>query len=219
VIAHEIPNVVLVHGLWFRELWLRVLARRLEDAGFRVKGFNYASTRAPLERSARRLQHLCERDYPRGVHLVGHSLGGLLILHMLEVGGWDRPGRVLFMGTPLSGSAVARRTASWPGASLLLGEASEALAEGHASWPGDWPSDRTIGMIAGNRPLGLGRLSGHLEKPHDGTVTVAETRHPGLTAHIEMPVTHTGMIYSRPVARQVTSFLTRGRFNPVTPGA
>jgi pimeloyl-ACP methyl ester carboxylesterase len=208
----EIPQVVLVHGLWFGEYWLRPLAHRLREAGFEVKGFDYSTTRVSLERSAMRLQQLCARDFPRGVNLVGHSLGGLLILQMLEAGRWSRPGKILFMGTPLTGSSVARRAAAWPGASLLLGKAADPLERGH---PG-WPEDRVVGMIAGSRPVGLGVITGKLEKPNDGTVTVSETRHPGLTAHITLPVTHTGMIFSAAVARQAVSFLNRGRFNPVT---
>jgi pimeloyl-ACP methyl ester carboxylesterase len=214
VTTPEIPHVVMVHGLWFRELWMRVLARRLEASGFRVKGFNYHSTRVPLERSALRLQHLCERDFPHGVHLVGHSLGGLLILQMLQAGRWSKPGQILFLGTPLTGSAVARRAAAWPGATLLLGEAVGPLVTGHRGWP----AERLTGMIAGTRPVGLGVISGGLQKPHDGTVSVVETRHPRLTEHIQLPVTHTGMLYSGTVARQATAFLTRGRFSPVTPG-
>ena len=107
----QLKDVVLVHGLWFRSAFMGVLSDRLQDAGFRVKGFSYKTTRVPLEHSAMRLQHLCARDYPDGVHLVGHSLGGLLILQMLEAGRWSKPGKVLLMGTPLSGSAVARRAA------------------------------------------------------------------------------------------------------------
>lgn len=210
--VQEIPQVVLIHGLWFREQWLRVLGRRLEAAGFQVKGFSYKTTRVPLEASAARLHELCVRDFPRGVHLVGHSLGGLLILRMLLAEGWTAPGNVLMLGTPLNGSAVARRALHWPGAATLLGKATSPLTTGQ----GAWPEDRCIGMIAGNKPVGLGVLAGGLEKPHDGTVAVVETRHPRLTAHIELPVTHTGMIFSPLVARQATGFLTRGRFNPVS---
>lgn len=215
MIAHEVPHVVLVHGLWFRESWLRVLGGRLEQAGFRVKGFSYRSTKVPLERSAMRLQHLCARDYPDGVHLLGHSLGGLLILQMLQAGRWSRPGNAVFLGTPLCGSAVARQAARWPGASMLLGTAEDPLLEGVRHWP----ERRRIGMIAGSRPLGLGRLTGGLEKPNDGTVAVAETVHEGLEAHITLPVSHTGLIFSAGVSRQVLSFLSRGRFMPVTSGA
>ena len=210
--AQEIPHVVLVHGLWFREHWLHVLGKRLRDAGFTVKGFGYHSTRMPFEESAARLQALCERDFLRGTHFIGHSLGGLLILRMLQAGQWDRPGRVLFLGSPLTGSSVARRTAHWPGAPQLLGSAISPLTEGTSFWP----DDRSTGMIAGSRGVGLGLLAGPMEKPHDGTVSVAETRHPGLDAHIQLPVTHSGMLFSPVVARQAAGFLTRGRFSPVT---
>ncbi len=210
--VQEVPHVVLVHGLWFRQQWLHWLALRLKDAGFVTKGFGYATTQVPLETSAERLFELCQRDFPRGAHLVGHSLGGLLILQMLRDSGWDRPGHLLFLGTPLAGSAVARRAAQWPGADTLLGHSIGPLAEGER----DWPPGRLAGMIAGTRPLGLGVLTGGLEKPHDGTVSVAETRHPGLDAHIQLPVSHSGMLFSPAVARQAIGFLTRGRFSPVT---
>ncbi|MEM1412251.1 MAG: alpha/beta fold hydrolase [Pseudomonadota bacterium] len=210
--AQEVPYVVMVHGLWFREHWLRVLGKRLGDAGFRVMGFGYNSTRMPFEASAARLQELCDRNFLRGAHFIGHSLGGLLILRMLQLGEWDRPGKVLFMGTPLNGSAIARRTAHWPGASFMLGTAALPLQEGIHYWP----EERTTGMIAGDRPLGIGRFAGGLEKPHDGTVPVSETQNPKLDEHITLPVTHTGMIFSPAVARQAASFLSRGRFVPVS---
>jgi hypothetical protein len=54
----------------------------------------------------------------------------------------------------------------------------------------------------------LGRLPG----PHDGTVAVAETRLPGATDHVVLPVTHFSMLTSRAVADQVVAFLRRGRF-------
>lgn len=221
----DIRDIVLVHGLWFRGVWLRLLARRLEAAGFRARTFDYPSTRVPLDESAARLQAFCEHEAPEGVHLAGHSLGGLLILRMLAQGQWHRPGRLLFLGTPLAGSAVARRTAHWPGASLLLGNAAGTLADGlhpnggeaaivsPADGVQDWPEDRCAGMIAGTRPIGLGLLSGGLERPHDGTVSLAETRHPGLSAHLTLPVTHTGLVYSRPVAEQAAHFLAKGHFS------
>ncbi len=202
-------RVVLVHGLWFREVWMRVLARRLRRAGFTPLGFNYSSTRRSLADSAGRLQALCDSECAAGAHLVGHSLGGLLILQMLAEDRWRGPGRILFLGTPLTGSAVARRAVNWPGASLLLGQAADPLVRGSAVWP----RNRDTAMIAGTRPIGLGLISGGLAAPHDGTVSVTETRHPGLATRLEMPVTHTGLIYSAPVARQVAAFLGRGKFD------
>lgn len=202
-------TVVLVHGLWFRAAFMGVLARRLERCGFTARLFSYRTTRRPFADSAARLRDFCQREAPGGAHLLGHSLGGLLILAMLDGPGRTAPGRLLFLGTPLKGSAVARRVRDWPGVSALIGHAGGPLDSGL----GSWPRDRDTGMIAGTLPIGLGRLAGGLARPNDGVVTVAETDHPGLDARLELPVSHTGMLYSAAVARQAARFLREGRFD------
>ena len=91
---------------------------------------------------------------------------------------------------------------------LLFGHAHDPLDLGHSAWP----ADREIGMIAGTKPVGLGLLTGQLQKPHDGTVAVSETRHPGLTDHLERPVSHTELIFSPEVAEDTVRFLKKGQF-------
>jgi hypothetical protein len=56
-------------------------------------------------------------------------------------------------------------------------------------------------------------MLGVLEQPHDGMVTVKETRLSGITDHLELPVNHVGMLVSKQVARQTAHFLHHGRFN------
>jgi hypothetical protein len=51
-----------------------------------------------------------------------------------------------------------------------------------------------------------------LPQPNDGAVTVAETRLPGLRDHLVLSVTHTGLLVSARVAREVCAFLTHGHF-------
>jgi len=67
-------------------------------------------------------------------------------------------------------------------------------------------------MIAGTRRFGLGQLFTRLPAPHDGAVCVDETRLPGLRDHLSLPVSHSGMIVSARVTRQVCSFLEQGHF-------
>ncbi len=71
-----------------------------------------------------------------------------------------------------------------------------------------------VGVIAGNRGLGLGQLliSG-LPKPNDGVVTVEETRLRGMKDHIVMKVSHSGMLFSSRAAHEVCAFLKDGRFS------
>ena len=82
-------------------------------------------------------------------------------------------------------------------------------------WPRDpraWRCPRELGVIAGTRPLGLGRFFARFEEECDGTIGVSETKLPGHTAHTTMAVSHMGMLTSTAVAEQVGEFLVNGRF-------
>jgi hypothetical protein len=116
---------------------------------------------------------------------------------------------VVVLGSPLNGSQAARGFARVPGAGRMLGHSMRDLL---AAAPRAWRGERELGVIAGVSPLGLGRLVARLEAPHDGTVTVAETLLPGTTDRIQMPVNHSRLVFSEPVARQVVAFLRDGRF-------
>ena len=75
-------HVILLHGLWMRGFALSMLHRRLIEAGFRVHRFDYLSVAATQQRILERLQARMAELAPEAdaVHLVGHSLGGLLAL-------------------------------------------------------------------------------------------------------------------------------------------
>ena len=71
-----------------------------------------------------------------------------------------------------------------------------------------------LGVIAGCRGMGLGRvIAPRLPKPHDGVVSVAETHVPGMRDHIVLDVSHTAMLASRAVVRQICTFLQQGTFS------
>jgi hypothetical protein len=75
-----------------------------------------------------------------------------------------------------------------------------------------WSQARELGIVAGTQPIGLGQFLAHFDEDNDGTVAVSETRMPGATDHITLPVSHLGMLMSARVARQTGLFLTQGRF-------
>ena len=203
-------HVILLHGLWMRGFALSMLHRRLIEAGFRVHRFDYLSVAATQQRILDRLQArmnglAAEAD---AVHLVGHSLGGLLALRAC-LDGELPPGRIVCLGSPVKGSAAARGFAAWGrGGAVLLGHNRELLQQGFERWDGA----REVGMIAGRMPLGLGAMLGHFEGEHDGTVTVEETRLSGLTAHCVVEANHTGLLFSAEVAQRTARFLRQGRF-------
>ena len=69
-----------------------------------------------------------------------------------------------------------------------------------------------MGVIAGCKPLGAGRLIGGVPQPNDGVVVVEETALPGASDKIMLNVCHSGMLLSDQVARQACAFLRQGYF-------
>jgi pimeloyl-ACP methyl ester carboxylesterase len=188
-------------------MWL--LGRRLAGCGFRPLLFGYPSLSADPIRNAERLHRWIQAlDVPR-LHLLAHSLGGLVVLQMFHRYPEPPPGRVLLLGAPVQGSAVARRVHSLALTRPLLGRSAiDALLEGAPAWRGG----RELGVIAGTRGPGLGTLTGGLARPNDGTVAVAETHLPGASAELELTVGHSGLLLDRRVARAACRFLRQGRF-------
>ena len=201
-------DVVLVHGLWYRAWSMRVLAGRLSADGWRCHTFSYPTRKRSFAENASSLEEFCRGLHSKELHFVAHSLGGLLVLEMMQNDPALAAGRLVLMGSPLHGSAVAARSTRIPGGKFLLGLAGEALITGNAAIP----PGCEVGMVAGTRPHGLGRVTGGLQGPSDGTVSVAETVSEGLSDRIELPVTHTGMLVSFQVAQQCSHFLSYGRF-------
>jgi pimeloyl-ACP methyl ester carboxylesterase len=205
-------HVVLLHGLWMRGFALAMLHRRMMEAGFRVHRFDYLSVASKQERILGRLQERIHALADGGsVHLVGHSLGGLLALQVCESDDALPPGRIVCLGSPLKGSAAARGFAGLGRSSeALLGNNRALLERGFERWDGR----REVGMIAGRMPIGLGAVLAHIEGEHDGTVAVEETRLPGLAGHCVVETSHTGLLFSAEVARLTAGFLRDGRFHP-----
>lgn len=212
-------SVVCLHGIWMPGAELAWLASRLEkDHGFRCHLFGYPSVRATLDENGRRLAgFLAELDEP-AVHLIGHSLGGIVALRSLALAPELPVGRVVCLGSPLCGSAAARTLHRRAWARGMLGRSlPEATVDGEAAdWATAVTAHRDVGVIAGTRPAGLGRLFAHFDEPSDGTVSVSETRLPGVADHIVLPVSHTGMVFSRRVIDQAAGFLSRGEFSHAT---
>jgi pimeloyl-ACP methyl ester carboxylesterase len=204
-------HVILLHGLWMRGFALAMLHRRLIEQGFRVHRFDYMSVANSQERILARLlermQFLAEDAV--SVHLVGHSLGGLLALQVCHEEGVLPAGRIVCLGSPLMGSAAARGFARWGrGSEVLLGHNRELLEKGFGQWSGP----REVGMIAGRSPIGLGAVLANIEGEHDGTVAVEETRLPGLADHCVVDTSHTGLLFSADVAHHTGRFLRQGSF-------
>ena len=202
-------TTVLVHGLWNGAWSMAVMAKRLRSRGHHVEVFNYPTRGNSLEGHARELHDFISKISTGELHLVGHSMGGLIILNLVSRFDDLAPGRIVLMGTPVKGSSIAKRLERLPGQKFLFGKAMETLVQGFQYTP----RVRETGMIRGTRPIGLGRITGRSSEPNDGTVTVSETELEGLKDSVELAVTHSQMLVSEEVLDQVEQFLLHGKFS------
>lgn len=201
-------DVVLVHGLWNRGWSMAVMAKRLRALGRRVEVFSYRSRNDSLEGHANALHTFLSEIDSEQLHLVGHSMGGLVILNMLSRYDDLPPGRIVLMGTPVKGSGVIKRLEKLPGQKLMFGKARDCLLQGFEHTP----SAHETGMIRGTRAVGLGRIAGQRGEPNDGSVTLSETQLDGLKDSVDLNVAHSQMLISAEVVEQVEQFLLIGRF-------
>lgn len=209
-------TVVLIHGLWMNRHIMLGLGAMLARRGHRGVRWGYASMKRSLDDNAGELRRFIERieraDRNHRVDIVAHSYGGVVTLRMLEHASAPRVGRVVLLGSPIAGSRAGVETMRIAGGRHVLGHTAsvwEAFAERSVLAV---PRNVEVGSLAGTRPLGLGQLILTLPVPNDGVVCVDETKLPGLADHLEMPVSHSTMLASAAVARQVDAFLRHGRF-------
>ena len=203
--------VVFVHGIWMSGVELLMLRRRLQRCGFDCYNYRYRSLRRSPRENATHLHHYLQSVPAEVVHLVAHSLGGIVLLHLFDQYPEQRPGRIVMLGTPIRGSQVAKKMAASKWWQHLLGRSVERGLLGDAP---RWQADRELGMIAGTEGFGIGKLItlGKLPQPNDGTVDLATTCSSGIKDHLALPYSHSGMIFARPVAKAVCQFLLTGKF-------
>jgi pimeloyl-ACP methyl ester carboxylesterase len=202
--------VVVSHGLWLPGVETKILRNRLRNAGFAPHLFKFPTLRGTLAQNTQQLARFADEVHADKLHFVGYSLGGVVTLSMLIQYPLRRVGRVVCLGSPLTGSRIATRVGRTNIGRRILGR---SLAE-HIDRGGldRWDQNIEVGIIAGTTDIGLGRLVETLPGENDGTVAVEETRLPGAKAHIALQATHTQLLFDRIVAQQTIHFLRHGDF-------
>jgi pimeloyl-ACP methyl ester carboxylesterase len=205
-------HIVYVHGLWMNGAESLFLRRRLsKQLGAPVHAFHYPSVSSTMTDITARLQAFVRELAPASLHIIAHSLGGLVVYRFLERYPDQAPGRVVFLGSPVvaSHAAVSVARLRWTLTPLGRCVAEELLTERSRRWT----TGHELGVIAGTRPVGLGRLFVKFNEDSDGTVAVSETRLPGATDALSLPVSHMGLLLSARVAREAGTFFSTGRFS------
>jgi pimeloyl-ACP methyl ester carboxylesterase len=207
-----VETVVLVHGLWLGSWAMGLMGKRLRRCGFQPAFFSYPSMSSSLSENALMLAQFTAGLTASQIHFIGHSLGGLLILQMLDEFPQPGLGRVILAGSPYSACSVGRKLSRRGPGRYILGRSMlqwlERLDEAAATRNPPYE----LGVIAGCRSLGAGRLITRLPGPNDGVVTVEETRVPNARDEIVLNVGHSEMLLSAELVRQACAFLRHGHF-------
>jgi pimeloyl-ACP methyl ester carboxylesterase len=205
--------VVLLHGVFRTRRSMRVLESRLQAHGFHVVSVDYASTCLPMEQHAKNLASVISNlSQAKRIHLVGHSMGGLVIRRYLAGAADSRIKRVVMLGTPNHGSEVADWASELGLYHLLFGPVSRELCTANARAGLEecsLPVNVEAAVIAG----GFGRRTGLnplLRGDNDGLVTVESAKLPGACDFLCVPVYHGGIVRSAAVADAVARFLQTG---------
>lgn len=105
--------IILIHGIIDNHTVFALLRRSLNRRGFgRVITLNYSPLSDDIPRVARRLKSLVEKvrretGYER-VHVIGHSMGGLVARYYVQrLGGDQRVHTLVTLGAPHSGTMPA----------------------------------------------------------------------------------------------------------------
>ena len=132
--------ILLVHGLVDNRSIFTVLRRALRRRGFgRIWTMNYhvltQDVRAAAKRLAATADAICEQTGYERIHVIGHSMGGVVARYYVQrMGGDARVHTLVTLGSPHQGTHAARLLPR--GVGRQLQPASEVIAELRQPAPG-----------------------------------------------------------------------------------
>jgi pimeloyl-ACP methyl ester carboxylesterase len=192
--------VSLVHGFFANQYMLALLGHRLKRHGYLATPWGYRKMRRSiLEHADAFSRELARLDADRAVdtiHLVTHSMGGIIARAALERFRPQKLGRFVMLAPPNRGSFVANAAVGVlgglfkPVAELTTGPESLVNSLG-------MPTGIDIGVIAASRDALVSPESTRPDVPHD---------------HVTLPCLHSSLLFRRDAADLVAAFLATGEF-------
>ena len=209
-------GVLLLHGISRSPRSMRGLEAAARRAGYRTLNPGYASRARSLSRIADDLAPLVHgfavaSDGP--LHIVTHSMGGLVARKLLARHPQSALGRIVMLAPPNQGSELADLLRGNLLYRAWFGPAGQELITSGDLLESQVPESAAgkIGVIAGSRSI-YPLASLLLPQPNDGRVSVASTRVEGQADHITIPTSHPFIVTNRIAIAQTLAFMRDGRF-------
>jgi len=141
-------KVVFVHGLYMIGLELTLLRHRVARTGFETRQFSYRSLSRGLDENARELGVFLGGLPVTQLHLVAHSLGGLVICRMFEqmnldpAYGLSLPAKIAALGLKiLRVDAQLHLNRGSDPMARMMGESTRALRDKYLATGAAGPTD------------------------------------------------------------------------------
>ena len=200
--------VVLIHGLARTQASMRIMAMRLRRAGFRTAFAQYDSRRMRLREAVAAVAAQIEQmERGGGLHLVGHSLGGVVALEVKT----GRPDlgihRIVQLGSPNRGSGAARTLRDLRLAREFFGPVLEELGEDRGVE--DDPDPNVMAVAGASMPRWLSQRWG-IRGYNDGLVSVRSAWGWAAGKRLRVESIHGWLPLSAEVAGDVIQFLKTG---------
>lgn len=200
--------IVLVHGIWMKGPELLYLRYKFWRQGYKTYQFHYPSVlKSPEENAASLFKYISKIDSPV-VHFVAHSLGGIVVTHLFANYEIQQQGKVVLIGSPVKGSAIAKQLYKNWFMRLLLGK---SVINGLLGNVPDANFNREVCVIAGTKGFGVGKLLARkaLVQPNDGTVNLVETQLECATESHQLPKSHFLLLGSKQVVSIILNILQK----------
>ena len=208
--------VILVHGFNKDRSDMLTLDRYLTSKGYSCLTVNLPTRYGTIDECSSILKKvlikLTFKDGYKRIDLVGHSMGGLIIMETLTKVSIPNLGRCVFIATPMKGTKLADLAEKYfPPLIYIFKSLGDLRTSRIASHPSDNKNAPQIGVIAGSRcNLLLGKL---LKQKNDGRVEIDSTKTEIMKDYIELPYGHKEIHHKQDVAELVYKFLTIGKFD------
>lgn len=208
--------VVLVHGLWRSGFAMRSIASDLEDHGYQTVSVDYPSTQQEIPELVQGYlldsYELCAQTGAKKIHLVSHSMGGILIRQFLQNHTLPLGSKVVMLSPPNQGSELSEKFGDSWWYQWAVGPAGVSLSTKQAGIISKLSEiDEPVGIIAAYRDWSLWPNT-WLPQPNDGTVSVESMKLAEMDDFILVNSGHALMRFSEEVQSQIRQFLAVGEF-------
>lgn len=207
-------GVVLVHGITRSSKSMAAYRQPLEKAGFRVFPFDYPSTRVDLDTAAEYLNQVIESlDGIERLHIVAHSMGGVVTRTYRAKHHDERLKRLVLVGSPQKGAELAdlMRGKANLVFKTVFGPAGQQLVTDSDGFLKKLPTpDIEFAVIAGGHPPnGFNPL---IPGDDDGIVSLESTRLSGAADFLFVESLHLALNRNESAHAATVRFLQTGKF-------